>query len=199
MNDIELYRDDGLVKALPLHLRVPALVLVLIGGIPLVVAIAVTGDDASDGLIAAAVAWFVVWAGISSGAPHTDRIRWAVPPALRVAEYSTIVWIAANAGASSLPAAFAFLSVLAFRHYDLVYRLRHQGVPAPDWLGFGGWDGRMILALVLMLIGALPAGFFIAAAVLAVVYVTEAALSWRAFTRKAGEAGLYDDEEDEIQ
>src|SRR4051794_2221317 len=199
MNDIELYRDDGLVKALPLHLRVPALVLVLIGGIPLVVAIAVTGDDASDGLIAAAVAWFVVWAGISSGAPHTDRIRWAVPPALRGAEFPTIGWIGANAGASSLPAAFGFLSVLAFRHYDLVYRLRHQGVPAPDWLGFGGWDGRLILALVLLAIGALPAGFFIAAALLAVVFVTEATVSWRAFTQRAGQAGLADAAEGAIQ
>jgi hypothetical protein len=200
MNDIERYRDDGnFIPLLGLRIPVPPLLLVLVGAIPLGVAIAVTGDDASKGVIVGAVAWFIVWGNVSRAAPHTDPVRWAVPPALRVVEYSTVIWIAANAGDSSLPAAFAFLSVLAFRHYDLVYRLRHQGVAPPDWIGFGGWDGRMFAVLVMYGVDLLPAGLFVAAGVLAVVLVTESALSWRAFTRKAGEAGLYDDEEDEIQ
>jgi hypothetical protein len=200
MNDIERYRDDGnFIPLLGLRIPVPPLLLVLVGAIPLGVAIAVTGDDASKGVIVGAVAWFIVWGNVSRAAPHTDPVRWAVPPALRVVEYSTVIWIAANAGDSSLPAAFAFLSVLAFRHYDLVYRLRHQGVAPPDWIGFGGWDGRMFAVLVMYGVDLLPAGLFVAAGVLAVVLVAESALSWRAFTRKAGEAGLYDDEEDEIQ
>jgi hypothetical protein len=200
MNDIERYRDDGnVIPLLGLRIPVPPLLLVLVGAIPLGVAIAVTGDDASKGVIVGAVAWFIVWGNVSRAAPHTDPVRWAVPPALRVVEYSTVIWIAANAGDSSLPAAFAFLSVLAFRHYDLVYRLRHQGVAPPDWIGFGGWDGRMFAVLVMYGVDLLPAGLFVAAGVLAVVLVTDSALSWRAFTRKAGEAGLYDDEEDEIQ
>jgi hypothetical protein len=201
MNDVQRYRDDGpIARTLGrIRLPVPPLLPVLVGGLPLALAIALTGDDASDGLIGAAIAWFVLWAGLSSGAAHVDRIRWAVPPALRLAEYSAVIWIAANAGASSLPGAFAYLSVLTFRLYDLVYRLRHQGVAPPDWLGFGGWDGRLVLALILLLAGALPAGFFVAAAALAVVYVAESAASWRRFARVAGQAGLYDDEEDEIQ
>jgi hypothetical protein len=200
MNDVQLYRDDGpLARAIGLRLPVAPLAPLLVGGVPLAVAIAATGDDASNGLIAAAVAWFVIWGGISSGAPHSDRVRWAVPPALRLAEYSAVIWIAANAGASSLPAAFAFLAVLAYRHYDLVYRLRHQGVAPPAWIGFGGWDGRLILSVLLLLLGLLPAGFFVAAALMAVVFVAETVASWRRFTRAAGQAGLYDDEEDEIQ
>jgi hypothetical protein len=199
-DDIQLYRDDGpLASAIGVRLPVPPLALILAGGLPLAVAIAATGDDASNGLIAAAVAWFVVWAGLSSGTPHRDRLRWGVPPALRLAEYSSVIWIAANAGDSSLPAAFAFLSVLAFRHYDLVYRLRHQGVAPPGWIGFGGWDGRLILSVVLLVAGLLPAGFFVAAALFAVVLVAETVASWRRFSRAAGEAGLFDDEEDEIQ
>jgi hypothetical protein len=200
MNDIERYRDDGpLARLIGRRLPVPPLLLVLIGGVPLAAAIAITGDDASNGLIAAATAWFVLCAALASGIPHEDRVRWAVPPALRLAEYSTVIWIAANAGESSLPAAFAYLSVLTFHLYDLVYRLRHQGVAPPDWLAFGGWDGRLILAVVLLVLGALPAGFFIAAALLAIVYVTESVASWTRFARAAGQAGLYDDEEDEIQ
>ena len=48
---------------------------------------AVEGDGASDGLVAAAVAWFVALGGISSGRPHTDRFAWALPGLLRVGEY----------------------------------------------------------------------------------------------------------------
>jgi hypothetical protein len=200
MNDIELYRDDGrFIPTFGVRIPVPPLLLILVGAIPVAVAIAVTGDDASKGVIVAAVAWFIVWGNLSRTAPHTDPVRWAVPPALRVVEYSTVIWIAANAGDSSLPAAFAYLCVLAFRHYDLVYRLRHQGVAPPDWIGFGGWDGRLFAVLVMYGVDLLPAGLFVVAGVLAVVLVTESAMSWIRFTRAAGQAGLYDDEEDEIQ
>jgi hypothetical protein len=201
MIELELYRDDGpIARALArLRLPLPPIAPILVGGVPLAVAMAAKGDGASDGLIAAVIAWFVVWAGASSGAPHGGRLAWAASPALRLGEYAGVIWIAANAGQSSLPAAFAYLAVLTFRLYDLVYRLRHQGVSPPAWLGFGGWDGRLVLALILLLAGALPAGFFVAAALLASVYATESAASWRRFTRTAGGAGLYEDEEDEIQ
>ena len=48
-------------------------------------------------------------------------------------------------------AAFALLCALAFRHYDLVYRLRHRGVAPPRWLdrAGGGWDGRLLAGFVL--------------------------------------------------
>lgn len=201
MTELRLYRDDGpLALALGrLRLGLPPMAPILAGGVPLAVAIAATGDGASNGLIAAAVLWFVLCAGLSSGCPHSDRFAWAASPALRLGEYSAVIWIAANAGRSSLPAAFAYLAVLTFRPYDLVYRLRHQGAPPPDWLGFGGWDGRLALVLVLLLVGALPAGFYLAAAPMAVLFVVESAASWRRFARLGGQAGAFEDEEDEIQ
>lgn len=200
MTDIELYRDDGgLVPTFGRRIPVPPIALILVGGIPLAVAIALTGDDASKGVVAAAVLWLVMWAGASRAAPHTGRIRWAVPPALRLAEYSAVIWIAANAGDSSLPAAFAYLAVLAFHHYDVVYRLRHQGVAPPAWLRFGGWDGRLVAVLLIYALELLPAALFVAAGALAVVFVSESVAGWLRFTRLAGQAGLYDDEEDEIQ
>ena len=44
-----------------------------------------------------------------------------------------------------MPAAFALICALAFRHYDLVYRLRHRGVTPPRWVDLAGlgWDGRL--------------------------------------------------------
>jgi hypothetical protein len=198
--EIELFRDDGpLARLLGMPLPLPPAALVTIAALPLVVAIAATGDGASNGLIAAVVAWLVVVGGLSAGTPHRDRLRWLVPPLLRLVEYSALVWIGVNAGHSSAPAAFALLGALAFRHYDLVYRLRHQGVEPPGWLGFGGWDGRLILIALFLLAGWLPTALFVAAGVLALVYVTESAAGWLRFTRAAGQAGLYDDEEDEIQ
>ena len=63
--------------------------------------------------------------GVSSGRPLRDRLRWAVPPALRVAEYAGILWVAALAGGTAVPAAFALLL------RDHVPPLRHRLPPAP--------------------------------------------------------------------
>ncbi|MEA2429318.1 MAG: hypothetical protein QOF37_2946, partial [Thermoleophilaceae bacterium] len=201
--DIELFRDDGpLARALGMRLRVPPVVMVGAGVVPLLAAMALTGDDASNGLVASAIAWFVVFAGLSSATPHTDRLRWLVPPLLRLGEYSALVWVAVCAGRSSAPSAFAVLCVLAFRHYDLVYRLRHQGGPPPEWLGVlaGGWDGRLILGGLLLAAGALPAGFYVLAGLLGAVLVTESVASWVRYARQTGGAATYDDDqEDEIQ
>jgi uncharacterized protein DUF5941 len=201
---LAVYRDDGpLARALGAagrRLPLPPLVLVVAGALPLAAAIALRGRDASDVVAAAVIAWLVLVAGASSGRPQRDRLRWAVPPVLRAAEYTTLVWIAAVAGAHEEGAAFALLAVIAFRHYDLVYRLRHRGVTAPAWIDAlsGGWDGRLVVACLLLLADALPAGYYVVAAVLAVAFVGESALSWARFSR-AQRPVMYEDEEDEGQ
>jgi hypothetical protein len=88
--------------------------------------------------------------------------------------------------------------VLAFRHYDLVYRLRHAGTAPPAWLGdlALGWDGRLVLGYILLVAGALPAGFFIAAGLLATAFAAESIAGWRRFGR-APRPVTYEDEEDE--
>jgi hypothetical protein len=202
---LELYRDDGPIAraigalARPL-VQVPQILLVGVGAVPMFVLIAVDGDGASHASVGVVLLWLVMIAGASSGRPPLDRLRWAVPPALRLAEYSGLLWIGALAGESSQPAAFAFVCVLAFRHYDLVYRIRHQGVAPPDWVGnlAGGWDGRLLLGYILLVAGALPAGFFVAAGLLAAVFVAESIAGWRRYGR-AQQPATYEDEEDEGQ
>jgi hypothetical protein len=146
------------------------------------------------------LAWLVLVGGATSAEPPTDRLRWAVPPLIRLAEYAGLLWIGALAGPASQPAAFALVAVLTFRHYDLVYRLRHQGVAPPDWVGnvAGGWDGRLVLGYILLVANALPAGFFIAAGLLAALFVAESIAGWRTFGR-ADQPVTYEDEEDEGQ
>ncbi|MEA2387163.1 MAG: hypothetical protein QOJ22_1337 [Thermoleophilaceae bacterium] len=200
---LEQYRDDGpLAQALGVLGRlvaVPPFLLVGAGVAGLLALAALEGDGASDATLAAGIAWMVLLGGGSSGRPHTDRFAWSTPGLLRVGEYAGIVWIAANAGGAAPAAAFALLTALAFRHYDLVYRPRFQGVPVPAWLQVlaGGWDGRLIAVWLLLVAGALPAGLFVLAGILGATFVADCVMSW--VRHSAAALSVYEDEEDEGQ
>ena len=200
---IAVYRDDGpLARALGALGRVvplPGPVLILAALVSLLAAVAIGGGDTR--LVAAAVlAVVLLLAGASSGSPPRPRIQWAEVPLLRATEYVALTWIAALDGPDSYPAAFALLGALAFRHYDLVYRLRHRGVTPAPWLNAisGGWDGRLVVAFLLLVAGALPAGYYVAAGVLGVAFVGEAIYGWVGVGR-VQRPYEYDDEEDEGQ
>ncbi len=199
---LENYRDDGplataLGRALGRGVKLPAIALLLVAGLPLLVAIVTAGDGASKGLVAGVLAWAVLVGGVASARPLTDRLRWAAPPALRALEYGGVLWIAAVAGASSLPAAFALLCAITYHHYESVYGLRHRGVSPPAWVSAValGWEGRLLLGVVLLLAGGLPAGFYVAAALLVILLVGETVAEWRRF--RLGQQPVYDDEEDD--
>jgi hypothetical protein len=201
-----VYRDDGpIARALGgaasrVLGRVPAVVPAAVGVLPLIAAIAIGGSDASNLVAGVVLAWLVLVGGLSHGASHTDRMAWATPPTVRLGEYAALLWIAALDGVASEPAAFALLCALAFRAYDLVYRLRHQAATPASWVNALslGWEGRVVLAFVLLAAGALPAGYFVWAALVAVVFVSEATVSWMAHAR--GQRTVdYEDEEDEGQ
>ena len=200
--NVVVYRDDGpLSHALGRALagRVPAVLILLLGLAPLIAAVAIEGGDASNGLAAAVIAWLILCAGASSGTLPREHRRWALPVLVRLGEYLTLVWIGAIAGPDAYPATYALLAALAFRHYDLVYRLRHRAEVPPRWLNLValGWEGRLILAYVLLVTGALPAAFFVWAGLLAVIEIGETVAAWRAFER-ARRPALYEDDEDEI-
>ena len=203
---LALYRDDGPLArtigtaARPIATRLPHMLLTTLAVAPMFVLIAAKGADTSRAAAGIAIAWLVLVAGIGGGQEPTDRLRWAVPPTIRLAEYAGILWIGAMGGESSEPAAFTLICALAFRHYDVVYRLRHQGVAPPQWVGdlALGWDGRLVLGYILLVAGALPAGFFIAAGLLATVFVAESIAGWRRFGR-GQQPVTYEDEEDEGQ
>jgi hypothetical protein len=188
--DVALFRDDGPVSravgsALG-RLPVPAMAPLVAGPLGILALAFTAGEDASLGVTAAAVAWTVLTLGITSARWPKPSFHWAVPSLVRLGEYATLTWLAATADA--LPAAFALLAALAFRHYDLVYRLRHRAETPPRWLNAlaAGWDGRVILAWALLAAGLLPAAMYVWAALLAVVSVAETVVSWRRFGRGQG-------------
>lgn len=200
---LDAYRDDGPVarvlgRVLGDVVPVPAVVLTLLSALPLVAVLALDGEGVDEVALGTAVVWCVLAGGVASGRPDSGRFAWAVPPLLRLLEYGGLLALAALAGPRALPWCFALVGVLAFHHYDTVYRLRHQGVAPPQWLSLasGGWDGRLLLAYVLLLAGAVPAGFLVAAVVLAVTYLAESVVSWLRFTQ-AQRPALYDDEDED--
>ena len=149
-----------------------------------------------DGPLAAALARALERAGTpgAAAARGEGRFAWAVPPVLRLLEYGALIALSALAG-GSLPGCFALLAVLAFHHYDIVYRLRHQRIGPPAWLraAGGGWEGRLIGAAALAALGLLAEGTVVAAVVLGVLYVTESVRSWVSFL--GGGPSAYDDED----
>jgi hypothetical protein len=186
------FRDDGplalaLGRSLASRLPLPPIVLVAGGALPLLVAAAI--GDAPWGVAGAVVAWAVLLCGASSGRPLRDRLRWAVTPGVRLVEYAGIIWLAALAGDAALPAAFALLGAITFRHYDAFYRVRQRGDAPPRWIAIaaGGWDGRLLAVLLLTAAGAAPAGLYVAAALLGALLVGESVASCIA-QRRAGAA-----------
>jgi hypothetical protein len=166
--------------------------------LPLVVAVVVAGDDGSDTLAGVVFAWVLLVGGAATGAGGPRKAVWAVTPLIRLSEYLALIWIAALHGESAYPAVYALLAALAFRHYDLVYRLRHRGVVPARWVSALslGWDGRLVLAFLLLVSGALPAGYFVVAGVLGAAFVSEAVYGWVVVGRI--EQPLDDEEDDEL-
>jgi Family of unknown function (DUF5941) len=200
VSPLQVYRDDGplaaclgrLVGALPVG-EVP---LTVLGAIPLVVILAVPASTLSTGAAALAALALVLLAGAGSGRAGKGRFAWIAPPLLRALEYGTLIKLTAMTAPDAMPLCYALLAVLAFHHYDTVYRLRHQRTSPPAWtqLVGGGWDGRLLVASALALANVLGPGLIVAALVLAPVFVAESVVGWLRFMG-AERPTVYEDED----
>ena len=175
----------------------PAMALLVLGAGGILALALLAGGDASLGVTAAGVAWLLLTFGITTVRWPKPSFHWAVPSLVRVGEYATLAWLAATDDA--VPAAFALIAALTYRHYDLVYRLRHRAEVPPRWLNAvaAGWDGRVIIAWLLLALGALPAAMYVWAALLGAVSVAESVLAWRRFLGGRATAGEFDEVEGE--
>jgi hypothetical protein len=197
MSPLRIYRDDGvLATAAGRFVRLPfgALGLTVAGALPLLAVLVFADDVPASGLVA--VAFLVVVAGAARTSADRGRLAWLVPPLLRALEYGILLWVTDLADADALPAGFALLGVLAFHHYDTVYRLKHQGVPPPTWLRIvsGGWDGRLLVVYALAAADALEPVLAVLAIALAVLFVSESVVSWLGAVRAEGTHPYIDEE-----
>ncbi|MFI9742204.1 DUF5941 domain-containing protein [Streptomyces sp. NPDC052494] len=113
---------------------------------------AVLGRPFGDTQTVVAVALYVVFAGVAVQRPLKGALDWLVPPLFRVAEYTTVLVLAARSdSAHALPAAFGLVAAVAYHHYDTVYRIRGGTGAPPTWLVrvTGGHEGRTLLVVAL--------------------------------------------------
>jgi hypothetical protein len=148
----------------------------------LVVLFVVSGDDweLPTGL---AVLWFLVLGTLGASRDLSARLDWLVPPLLRLAEYVAIARLAFLSDHHALPAAYALIAALAYHHYDVVYRLRHQRRTPARWVGLvgGGWFVRLAYVWCVCAAGVSQPGLFAAAAVLGAAFVVESVVGWTRF------------------
>ena len=174
------YRDDGPIARILGRLtkgQLPPL-------LPLIVAAVVTGI-----LLAAGVSGqtspaifspvlVLLLAGPGSTHRHTGRLDWLVPPIMRAIEYGYLATLGFAHGVSK-PLVYAFIGVLAYHHYDTVYRTRQRLWPA-RWVFVAGigWEGRMIIAAVATLAGVLPITIAVMTVYLGLLFGIESVYTW---------------------
>lgn len=111
----------------------------------------------------------------------SGRAAWSVPAVLRLLELGVVALVALLWHPSVAVAAFWWMAIVAFHHYDTLYRAM-QGFAAPRWLVWLGlgWEGRTILVVGLGIAGvaALSTGLAWGAAVLAALFVVVASVQW---------------------
>jgi hypothetical protein len=83
------------------------------------------------------------------GPRTTGRLAWSVPALLRLAELAATGVVSVAVLGVGHPAAFALLLVVAYHHYDVLYRAL-DGHRLPDRIRLAGlgMDGRLLLVLV---------------------------------------------------
>lgn len=106
---------------------------------------------------------------------------WAVPALVRLVELGLVAALAIWLFPSATTIAFWWVAVIAFHHYDVLYRAI-QGRPTPRWITWAGlgWDGRTIVVIVVAILGlaAFTTVLGWGALVLAIILVAIASVQW---------------------
>jgi hypothetical protein len=182
------YRDDGpIAQALGRLTRgqlpplLPLLVAVVVTGILLIAGV---NGQTSPAIFAPVLA--LLLAGPGSTHPHSGRLDWLVPPIMRAIEYGYLATLGFAHGASK-PLVYAFIGVLAYHHYDTVYRTRQRLWPAKWVFRAGlGWDGRMLIAAAATLAGVLPLVLAVLGVYLGLLFGIESVYTWTRTGRGSG-------------
>jgi hypothetical protein len=177
------YRDDGplsetLRRAGPL--RAQSLAVTSAGTLAAAIGLAVDGGRGTGSASLLGIVAFVLLGMVGAAARWHPRIQWLVPPMLRAGEYVVIATLAWRIGLTEMWLAYVLLAVVAFHHYDIVYRLRHQHT-APSRLVSrlcGGWELRTIVVTVAAIGGVLAPALIALSVWCGALFVSESMRSW---------------------
>ncbi|MFE5401703.1 DUF5941 domain-containing protein [Streptomyces sp. NPDC056580] len=145
----------------------------------------------------AGAAVYAATAGQALRRPLKGALDWLVPPLFRLAEYGTVLVLAAHADVNgALPAAFGLVAAVAYHHYDTVYRIRGNAGAPPAWLvrAVGGQEGRTLLVTVLAAV-LTASQFKVALTVLAVAVALLVLVESIRFWVSAGAPAVHDEGE----
>ncbi|MCX5386753.1 DUF5941 domain-containing protein [Streptomyces sp. NBC_00083] len=165
--------------------RIPGAPVVAAVGAAALIAAALTQPVGSGQMVVAAL-FYAVLSGLAVAGPLKGALDWLVPPLFRVAEYCTVLILAARSDVDgALPAAFGLVSAVAYHHYDTVYRIKGGSGAPPHWLVrvIGGQEGRTLVVTVLAAVLATRGTDFTLAltaltAVIALVVLVESIRFW---------------------
>ncbi|GLY89169.1 DUF5941 domain-containing protein [Actinoallomurus iriomotensis] len=190
------YRDDGPVSHVLGRLsggQLPPLLPLLVAGIVTAILL-IAGVNGQDSPAIFAPVLALLLCGPASTHPHSGRLDWLVPPIMRAIEYGYLATLC-FAHDVSKPLTYAFIGILAYHHYDTVYRTRQRLWPAKWVFRAGlGWDGRLLIAAVATLAGVLPYVIAVLAVYLGLLFGIESVYTW---TRTGTGKGVMVDLEDE--
>ena len=123
--------------------------------------------------------------------PVHDRLGWQAPAALWVAEALAVGVLVHHTVGVQTAAGFAYVAAVAYHRYDVVYRLRDTGTPPAGWLATAGLgtEGRLLGLLLLAMFApaAVVPALWVAAVLLAVLYLAESATGWRRWIAAQGD------------
>ena len=197
-NELVVYRDDGPICGLLGRLaqgNLPPLLPALVAAvITLVLLLAEVGGEGGLALFAPVVALLLT--GPASTHRHNGRLDWLVPPVIRAIEYGYLAVLGFAHGVSE-PLIYVLIAVLAYHHYDTVYRTRQKLWPQ-EWVfraGFG-WEGRMLVVAAAGFAGVLPLAYATLAAYLGLLFVVESVLTWTRTDRGSGVMVNLEEEEE---
>jgi hypothetical protein len=197
-NQLAVYRDDGPICGLLGRLaqgNLPPLLPALVAAvITLVLLFAGVGGEGGLALFAPVVALLLT--GPASTHPHDGRLDWLVPPMIRAIEYGYLAVLGFAHGVSE-PLIYVLIAVLAYHHYDTVYRTRQKLWPQ-EWVFRAGlgWEGRMLIVAAAGFVGVLPFAYAALATYLGVLFVVESVLTWTRTDRGSGVMVNLEEEEE---
>ncbi|MBO3740729.1 DUF5941 domain-containing protein [Actinoplanes flavus] len=181
--DTMRHRDDGpLVRSVLSRVGagwpLPFAALFTVYALAAVAATAAAGPGHRPWLLALVVIPVLV-GGFPARVRHDGSLDWLVPAALRAAEYLTVAAVGLY-GPVPPAVVFLLLFALAMRHYDLTARME-KGAPATGAGGaILGWDGRVLLLVVVALLGYATAATALLTAAVLFTFTLTAVKDWKA-------------------
>jgi phosphatidylglycerophosphate synthase len=145
--------------------------------------VAGSGDRVPTALGLVAV---VVLAAPAWREPPGGAFGWLLPAVARGLEYGLVVRVVAEFDRAAMPLVFSALCAVAYHHYDTVYRWRHTRSGPAGWVFRAGlgWDGRLLLLALNLLVSArLGPLLGLESVGLGAAFVLESARAWTAWFR----------------